>query len=294
MFTVKPLAKNRPTPVPFSFVDIGLDKRYVTTNAVRYDITDDKVFVVRMTNTQKKEVILPAAPAANRFIIVQDIGGSTVDTPCDIKCTGSKTFVDGTPVLTFSTGNNTVVLKYNGATYDIVEYRDEYQQSYITGSMPDLTPIRDGDTSVEAVDDHMLILLGNPNRREVTFRKPSLPIENGVTATTYPIQFFVVIDSVGSAATYPIKMVFDGCTCNGNSTYTVTGASMLLMLKTDPGGNYVLWEYSGATFSDYTISPTDKLFGFVSEDYPYYSTTIRGFSTIIPPTSGGKFNTLGA
>ena len=60
MFTVKPLAKNRPTPVPFPFSDLNSTVRHITTNTTNrphYVVNDSKVMFVRLNSTQEKTIM---------------------------------------------------------------------------------------------------------------------------------------------------------------------------------------------------------------------------------------------
>jgi len=283
MFVVKPLAKNRPTPVPFPFSDLNSTVRHITTNSPHYVVNDSKVMFVRLNSTQEKTVMLPAG-VDGRLIIVQDLGGNSTENPCTIKC-ADNAFSGGVTERVFTSGPFVIALKFNGVAYDIVAQRNQWNTEYLMiGEQPNILPDRNGDTVVEGIDGDMLIILGNPNTREVVISKPSID----ATETTYPEQYFTVIDGAGTAGTYPITVRFDATRMNGNDSFIMTGNGSQVTFRSLPDGTYQYILSSGATFSGYDVAFTGKVFGFVSVDNPFYNNVTRGF-TNLDGNIGGTF-----
>lgn len=283
MFVVKPLAKNRPTPVPFPFSDLNSTVRYITTNSPHYVVNDSMVMFVRLNSTQEKTVMLPAG-VDGRLIIVQDLGGNSAANPCTIKCTDNA-FSGGVTERVFTSGPFVIAFKFNGVAYDVVAQRNQWNTEYLMiGEQPNILPDRNGDTVVESIDGDMLILLGNPNTREVVISKPSIE----ATETMYPEQYFTVIDGAGTAGTYPITIRFDGTRLNGNDSIIMTGNGSQVTFRSLPDGTYQYILSSGATFSGFDVDITEKAFGFVSVANPFYNTATRGF-TNLDGNVGGTF-----
>lgn len=287
MFIVKPLARNRPNPVPFAFSDINASHRYITTKSINYNVNDSKVLYVRLNSNQEKNITLPAG-TNGRVLIIQDIGGNSVENPCRLICPDF-TFNDHTTEKLFTDGPFTIALRFNDGTYDIVEQRNEWSIDFLLlGEQPNILPDREVDSVVDSVDGDLLLLMGNPTNREVVVHIPSLP--DG--SSTYPEQFFTVMDTTGTGSAYPIRVRFDQTTMNGNSEFIMTGNNAWITFRSLPDGTYQYMGSNGATFSGYDVPFNVKTFGFVSVDAPYYGYVQRGFASVAGAT-GGKFMTTG-
>ena len=287
MFTVRPLPRNLPTPVPYPLEDLSSNMRYITTNAVNYIINDVNVMFVRLTSTQEKTIRLPIG-VDGRLIIIQDLGGNSVENPCTIICSNCA-FSDHATTKIMTAGPFTIGLKFNGSSYDIVGQRNEWNTEFLLlGDQPNIIPVSKDDTVVEGINGDMLIMMGNPTNKEVVISKPTLdPGE-----TRYPEQMFMVIDSSGTAGVSPITVRFDDCTLNGNHSFVMTGANSWVSFYTLPDGNYQYLLSGGATFSGYYTEFSGKTFGFISVDKPFYNNATPGFSSTAGAV-GGVFNTLG-